>query len=255
MLIACFPQATIQRLNLSHPSTTLESLRMRYESFVKLETRLPTSLRFPPSLYLDDHSEQLTSVLQQRPPLDTTSTSDSLKQTVDDEALKLALFGWQAETEHGLKLATCNACFRRLGLWLYVPRENADGSSEEKEAIVSRLNLVEDHRSYCPWINKSSQSGETTSQVGAPERTELAGWEILVKAIENARHTLGDYSDIESSTDIGISSSASTSLDKTERDAQDQERWTKIKKLKQVFRVKRAKGAAKETVFGLRTVG
>ncbi|MCJ1395643.1 hypothetical protein MMC18_008529 [Xylographa bjoerkii] len=245
--------ATIQRLNLTHPATTLEALRMRYESFVRLKIRLPTSLRYPPSLPLDDLSKQLISILH--PPLsfDVTTTLDN--GILDKEALKLALFGWQAETEHDLKLATCNACFRRLGLWLYLPREDVNGSSGQKEAIVSRLDLIEEHRSYCPWINESSQNGDPLPQAATPESAGFAGWEILVKVIQNVRHTLGDYSDFESSTDIGSRSSASTYLDKTARDAQDQERWAKIKKLKQVFRVKKAKGAGKETVSRPHTTG
>ncbi|MCJ1400563.1 hypothetical protein MMC11_003769 [Xylographa trunciseda] len=241
--------ASIQHLNLTHPATSLEALRLRYESFVNLKVRLPTSLRSPPSLPLDDVSKHFLSILHQS--RDVIDTLDN--QELDKEALQLALFGWQAETEHDLKLATCNACFRRLGLWLYLPRENANGDSGEREAIVSRLDLIEEHRSYCPWINGLSENGDTLSTKKTPESAGLSGWEILVKVIQNFRHISVNHSDVDIPADIGSPLSASTYLDKTVRDAKDQERWARIKKLKQVFRVKRAEGAGKRTVSGPHT--
>ncbi|MCJ1380124.1 hypothetical protein MMC17_003227 [Xylographa soralifera] len=243
--------ATIQRLNLTHPATTPEALRLRYESFARLKTRLPTSLRIPPCLLLDDLSKQFISSLPQ--PLDVASIPNNV--ILDKEALALALFGWQAETEHDLKIATCKACFRRLGLWLYLPNEDADGSSEERKSILSSLDLVEEHRPYCPWINELSQNGDTLPHGCFAESAGLAGWEILVKVIQNTRYTLKEYSDIEIPTNTEDPSSAGTYLDKTVRDAHDQERWARIKKLKQVFRVKRAKGAGKEIVSGPHTAG
>ncbi|MCJ1282409.1 hypothetical protein MMC26_001732 [Xylographa opegraphella] len=235
--------ATIQRLNLTHPATTLEALRTRYESFARLKIRLPTSVRAPASLPLDDLSKQFISFLQQ--PLGTANLPDNL--ILNKEALMLALFGWQAETEHDLKIATCNACFRRLGLWLYLPKENTNGSFEVKEPIMSHLDLIEEHRLYCPWVNVSSQNGDVVPQGVSPDSTGLAGWEILAKVVQNTRHTLNDFSDNELQTNTGSPSSANTHLDKSLRDAHDQERWAKIRKLKQVFRVKRAKGAEKDT--------
>ena len=247
-----FSQATIQRLNLTHPTTSLQALRVRYESFARPEIRLPTSLRIPPSLPLDDLSKQSTSFFNQS--LDTTNAPDNL--ILKKEALMLALFGWQAETEHDLKIATCNACFRRLGLWLYLPRENANGSSGgDKQSIMSRLDLIEEHRPYCPWINALSQNGDILPPGCSSESARLAGWEILVKVVQNIRHTSKEYSDVEIPTSTGSPTSADTYLDKAVRDAHDQERWARIRNLKQVFRVKRAKGVGKEIVSRHYTAG
>ena len=251
MLIVQFLQATIQRLNLTHPATTLEALRVRYESFARPKTCLPTSLRLPPSLPLDDLWQQFTSFLNQ--PLDTANMPDDI--ILNKEALMLALFGWQAEMEHGLQIATCNACFRRLGLWLYIPKENMNGSSNGKESIMSHLDLVEEHRPYCPWINESSQNGDMLSHGCSSESAGLAGWEILAKVVQNIRYTLKEYPDIEIPSTTGSSMSASNDLEKTTRDAHDQERWARIRKLKQVFRVKKAKGVGKEVVSRPRTAG
>ena len=244
-------EATIQRLSLSHPTTTLDALRARYESLKRLETRLPTSLRIPPSLPLDDLSKQFMVFSNQS--LDAANMSDS--PVLDKEAFMLALFGWQAETEHDLKIATCNACFRRLGLWLYLPKENSNGSSDETESVMSRLDLIEEHRPYCPWINESSQNGDILAYGYSPESTRLAGWEISANVVQNIRHTLKEYLDIEIPTNTGSPISASTNLDKAVRDAYDQERWSKIRKLKQVFRVKRTKRAGGGTVSKPHTAG
>lgn len=178
---------------------------------------------------------------------------------INTQALSLALFGWQAETDHISGLATCNACFRRLGLWLFKSKPSLDEDADDEEAVMSRLDVAGEHRDYCPWVNATSQSGDTQSKDGDAVVQKLAGWEILLQVIRNAHRTQGLR--IPSSPTLSTSmqedreseaGSITTTFTKPEnreaRDAKDKERWAKLKRLKQVFRVKRVKGTGKENL-------
>lgn len=101
-------------------------------------------------------------------------------------ALALALLGWtgsQDSASYGV--ASCSACFRRLGLWLYVAKPNTPSSSDPTSTAthdgdddVMKLDIVYNHRDYCPWINATSQSMPGTF-------TGLAGFEILLRLVRN----------------------------------------------------------------------
>ncbi|KAF3917948.1 hypothetical protein ABW20_dc0110257 [Dactylellina cionopaga] len=98
---------------------------------------------------------------------------DQLKQN----ALILALFGWaKDDNESSVEMVKCDACFRRLGLWLFVKRPSITEEDDEGGELssMSRLNVVSEHRDYCPWINASSQTGEHT------------GWETLLRILKSS---------------------------------------------------------------------
>lgn len=222
---------------------------------MKLKSQLPSSLKLPANFNFELSSRPLSSLLLESRIPDTSTNCGSPAQSLDEEALKFALFGWHAESEQNLQIATCDACFRRLGLWLFVPRARSQGSPGGREAIVSRLDLVEEHRSYCPWVNLSAQSARRGDLASKESSSEQAGWQMLARVIENAQNTASALMDDDEPTGLGSPLSTSTNIDKTLRDAQDQERWSKLKKLKQVFRVKRVKGAKKDEVVRPRTAG
>ena len=87
---------------------------------------------------------------------------------VIEPAFILALFGWANEEPSIPTLLTCSACFRRLGLWLF--KHPKRGALEDDNAMVSRLDVVGEHRDYCPWVNKESQGHEP-------------GWKALWKIV------------------------------------------------------------------------
>lgn len=171
---------------------------------------------------------------------------------INNEALTLALFGWQAEPSPIPALATCPACFRRLGLWLFKPASSASSPT------ISRLDVANEHRDYCPWVNPESQNPTPSSdqnQQPRPSNSDQAGWEILLRMINNnsaraERRSLSDMSEATGAAalDGGFASEVGSILSRTEtgdtkaRDARDRERWAKLKKLKQVFHVKRNRG-------------
>ena len=252
-LLTGYCLATIQRLPLVHPSTTLEGLRLRYESFVNLKADLPTSLRTPENIDIEALARLLSPTLLSAPSIEPSEDSQTIVSEINQRALKFALFGWQAESERGLELATCNACFRRLGLWLFVPRPDPGSPSGEKEAVVNRLDLVQEHRSYCPWINASAQSGGLKPSVIDDQAKELAGWEMVLRVIENLQYTQPPEND--SLVTLGRPMSASTDLDRAAKDAKDQERFAKFKKLKKAFTIKKVKRVEKEIVVRPSTAG
>lgn len=123
---------------------------------------------------------------------------------------------------------------------------------------MSRLDVVAEHRDYCPWVNAESQSLKPIHNYKQTPRSSIsdeAGWVILVRMINNtvpaqrlpkiftssADSTI-DTPDVTGEVDISLIEVT----DNMARDARDRERWARLKKLKQVFQVKM--GKAKGTV-------
>lgn len=122
---------------------------------------------------------------------------------------------------------------------------------------MSRLDVVAEHRNYCPWVNAESQSLTPIhdhKQTPQSSISDEAGWEVLVRMINNTvpaerRSTIPTLATDSTMAVAGGASEVGSLLsevtDNTARDARDRERWARLKKLKQVFQVKRgkAKGA------------
>ena len=169
---------------------------------------------------------------------------DALPKPINKQALTLALFGWRADLDHTVSVATCNACFRRLGLWLYQPYLGPD------EPTVNCLDVVDEHRDYCPWINGLSQGGSQESLKNESVAAELAGWEVLIQSLRNLHQTKMMLSSTSSDGMDGTADEVDSLQDVVEdlvtRDAKDKERWAKLKKLKEVFQIKRVKGSGNQ---------
>lgn len=259
---------TIHRLPLAHQNTALTNLRLRYESLAAMSTELPSNISTPPSVDPAKLSDQASSFLvspSQPSATPITSANPETQAPIDAPALMLAVFGWQAEPSTIQGLASCAACFRRLGLWLFKPNSrpsSPDGSSPS----MARLDAVAEHREYCPWINASSQGGGSNETHQNPPQTstaDLAGWELLLRAINNTQRSRRDAAGLsprdeqrvdgamdvisESNADAAslgsnVTAADAQSRDTLARDEKDKERWAKLKRLKQVFHVKRGKG-------------
>lgn len=115
---------------------------------------------------------------------------------------------------------------------------------------MDRLDVVGEHRDYCPWINPLSQNGTASRRTSLDG---LAGWQVLWRGL-NARTLHKRYEtaavvpatprplDDTASEVVSVADSTSTTTDKASRDEKDKERWAKLKRLKQVFHVKTRKG-------------
>lgn len=224
-----------------------------------MSSDLPSSLSTPSAFTLTSLSDYLVLVLN--PPSTaatitsaaTSPTESSSTPSINREALTLALFGWQAEPSPIPGLATCHACFRRLGLWLF------KYTSPPSSPSMTRLDVVAEHRDYCPWVNPDSQSLAVTShdqhQPNTPgsSTSDLAGWEILSRVVNISAHLSRIENGARPSSPMEVNgvdgdgeSEAVAVLDEVGNnkatDVKDRERWAKLKKLRQVFHVKRGKG-------------
>ncbi|KAK6354896.1 hypothetical protein TWF696_004026 [Orbilia brochopaga] len=100
---------------------------------------------------------------------------DIIEDHPKNNALIMALFGWaKDDNEASVEMVKCDACFRRLGLWLFVKRPSTAEEDGDEFSSMYRLNVVDEHRDYCPWINAASQTGEH------------AGWEILLRILKSS---------------------------------------------------------------------
>ena len=261
---------TIQRLPLAHRVTAIDNLRQRYQSLLTMASELPTDPSTPEGFNISDIHARMAPLIRSSPPNHPTdgakaavhNPSDSIAGTasplpVSTSALTLALFGWQAEEGHISGLATCTACFRRLGLWLFkTPPDPASQSS------MNRLDVIGEHRDYCPWINGLSQTGTSSRRTSLDG---LAGWQVLLRAVnaitQHERNECGMIS-AETVTDLdgaasevgSVLSLATISRGRKDEDERDKERWAKLKRLKQIFHVKtgkRKEGATNKTDQGL----
>ncbi|KKK13731.1 hypothetical protein AOCH_003356 [Aspergillus ochraceoroseus] len=249
--------ATIHRLPLANPDTAISGLQTRYSHLLKMADKLPSLV----DLQLPEHwdLQAIISVLPlegfqglesqvettpTQPPAGGDESQQRELQTsthpepaVNESAFVLAFFGWDSVADGAVGLAGCGACFRRLGLWMYKPRQDGKSSAHDP------LDVVNEHMEYCPWINGKTQSG-----TGKPsEKMEglRSGWELLaqglkVKHLRYIRSTepIGSRAGSEAPS-VGDSVAEETSDDT--KKAKDREWWAKIRRMRQVLNVKSPK--------------
>ena len=254
---------TIHRLPLAHEAAALEGLQHRYQSLNAMASYLPPTLHIPEGLETSKLTELATSIPQQgtspRTPIvtpakgsaDTSVRPSKSPPDIIVPAFTLALFGWQAEEDHIPGLATCTACFRRLGLWLFKPSSD----DPDSQSSMDRLDVIGEHREYCPWVNVLSQNGVSRRS----SLDGLAGWEVLLRHVRNRvihrsdemkeKRGEAEKENIDSASEVAsiIGTDMTDAEEKAAMDQKDEERWAKLKRLKQVFQVKRKSGRAIRT--------
>ncbi|KAI0999921.1 hypothetical protein K3495_g8275 [Podosphaera aphanis] len=175
---------SIFTLPLNHPPTTIINLKERYEELKASGDYLPYmhNLRTPPEFNIEKVLRQLPENFF--PP----GSSERLKPITNSDkvAFSMALFGWQGykHERFGAQLhsASCNACFRVLGLWIFKSKEMSDGGEEVRGATMNCLDLVAEHRAYCPWKNSASQSRDQYEEL-SPDA--LPGWKIVLQTLKS----------------------------------------------------------------------
>ncbi|PGH08238.1 hypothetical protein GX51_01392 [Blastomyces parvus] len=251
---------TIQRLPLTNPETAVNGLHARYLNLARLESELPlidnieppsnlnldeTISMLPPTFLGDKLERETHSISTDNPTQPTTENDDSQANISSQEigvelnraAFVLAAFGWDASPDVGAGLATCGACFRRLGLWMYKPKE--DGSV----SVYTKLDVVGEHMDYCPWVNPKTQSGGGKPVLHGFNGKPQSGWEILSQAIKtmHRRRTRCDVpstSATVTSQDV-LASPAEAKVDDDEtQKLRDREWWTKLRRVRQSLQVK-----------------
>ncbi|KAL8991689.1 MAG: hypothetical protein Q9169_007744 [Polycauliona sp. 2 TL-2023] len=266
---------SIHRLPLVQHATTLQLLRHRYESLNLISSCLPSNISTPPTLNVSKLIPHLFHILHptpQRPsatdhPSSPTSSPASKSSktfdppTINPRALTLAILGWQADTTAPIPgIANCETCYRRLGLWLYKsapsspiasppssPTSSPTSLQQASTPIITRLDPTSEHRDYCPWINIRSQTRTSILTDG-----DLPGWSILQNMVLSLRPPGGlqytpspvnGVGNVKGVAGNGTNGAEEGDVSKEEEiktiEERDKERWARLKRLKQVFRIKK----------------
>ncbi|KAL8715790.1 MAG: hypothetical protein Q9220_000457 [cf. Caloplaca sp. 1 TL-2023] len=251
---------TIHRLPLAHQSTTLSTLRQCYDSFTAISTALPSNISHPPDLNLKKITPHLQQILYPPDPkpsnLPSSPPPPQPSPTINHPALLLSLTGWQADTHSPVPgIATCTACFRRLGLWLYTTPPTSPlpstSSPSSPTRVINHLDPLTEHRDYCPWINARAQARPILPSSNTQEKeVSLPGWMVLRDMCLMLRPPGGFSSNIQQALIAGVNGKGGENgtVDPGEgeggeevksKEERDKERWARLKRLKQVFRVRR----------------
>ncbi|KAL1841642.1 hypothetical protein VTJ49DRAFT_6748 [Mycothermus thermophilus] len=211
---------SLLRLPYPNPKLALQGLRQRYDELCERGPFLPyeSSIRLPSTLNLDTVISHLPPDFFTHPPPPatqnkTTSSTDSSNNnnisasasstpSINRSALALALLGWQSLTHPQLgtpvpNSASCHTCLRRLGLWMFRPRDPAadaqnnssssSPSSASSRPLMDHLDPLREHRFFCPWKNPAAQRNPAARPLGgaAGEQRDMAAWEVLVVGLRN----------------------------------------------------------------------
>ncbi|KAL1976179.1 hypothetical protein VTN31DRAFT_2461 [Thermomyces dupontii] len=238
--------ATIHRLPVTNPDAAINALQQRYIKLVTIKPQLPSreTIQTPEALDLseiikilppDFVKHEMFQEGQDLSPKDAGTNNPA----IDETSFAFAFFGWDVVKDGSSGLLECRACFRRLGLWLYRPKE--DG----KEAIYQKLSVADEHMDYCPWINGVAQSG--TGKPGETAENLASAWEILAQNIRVKHRRLITSTAGSSESFPSVSTtprgSETGSVDFGTPDdpalkAKDREWWAKIRRVREAFHVK-----------------
>lgn len=203
------------------------------------------NLSTPPEFDLDTILSQLPTDFFGASPTDA-QTETNQPPEINKVALVMALFGWQGNTNVGSSdqsgMVSCNACFRSLGLWLFRSKEVNEAGEEVVGAAMNCLDVVRQHREYCPWSNAASQNGQHPNT--KPSTRAKAGWEVVLRVIKNdfyVRTNNDPQRPVSQSSPDRISELSEFGEDiddadaRSIRDEKDKERWARLRRVKSLF--------------------
>ena len=219
-------------------------------------------MRTPPDFDLD----LILSYLPNNFFVSPDTSEDVPPAKVNKVAFTMALFGWQGYKHERLGVqsgsVSCQACFRVLGLWIFKSKEINEAGEEVANPVVNCLDIVKEHRDYCPWRNAASQNGQKATE--SPECTTLAGWEIVLRVLKNdhylrhgnemqaARASMPVASKPVASDDAvsEIHSTPEEDEDAKSRDEKDKQRWARLRRVKSLFDTKGGKKGKRAESLG-----
>lgn len=227
--------ATIHRLPLTNPDTAINALRERYLKISKTRDQLPSkeTIELPEQLSIEEIISILPPDFLETTKGDSTQKGNTSVEEIDYRSFVFAFFGWDVVKDGSSGLLECRACFRRLGLWLYKPKE------EGKEPVYDKLPVHSEHMDYCPWINGTAQSATATA-ADKPEGL-LCGWQILAQGIrtKHRRRVKATITPREATpVDSDTLSLDSTATDEATQRAKDKEWWSKLRRVREALHVK-----------------
>jgi hypothetical protein len=233
----------IYRLQVVRPSIWQPELRKRFLTLLDIGDAITgVTIQAPEDgsarLLLDDLPNAIMSPEERSKP-------------ASKKALDLALCGWRGSVESGNQLLHCDACFQRIGLWMYQPEyiashrrpdEAADGDEITISEDHSGLDIVELHREHCPWRSADSQCatgslhGLNASQILQKIATTCAR-DHRRRSDDKSRHVAAAQDDERDDDHAPASERPAVSREEVAR--QDKERESRLRKLKNLFNIKR----------------
>ncbi|KXT07498.1 hypothetical protein AC578_486 [Pseudocercospora eumusae] len=218
----------IYRLPVVRPSVWQPELRERFRSLRDISSSIDkVKIRS-----LDDSSAKMLKDLP------TTILEDHAANSVAERAFTIAMHGWRGSNEAGNDLLECHACFQRVGLWMYQPdyrssrrSNNDDEANSENSAIID---LVELHRDHCPWRNPATQ--RASGSLSGLHAIEILHRVVSTCARDHRRRSQ-EYEPADVPQDEAPESTRILSREEIIR--QDKERESRMRKLKNLFNIKR----------------
>ncbi len=178
-----------------------------------------------------------------------TTTSQPIE--INKPAFLMALFGWEGHVHDrlGAQLdsVSCQACFRVLGLWLFKSKKVNEVGEEVVGPVVNGLDVVMEHREYCPWRNAASQNGHSSTKTST---STMSGSEIILRVLKNdyclRMANEGGKPMKHASTDNIHDDANILDMDDDEdarsiRDEEDKRRWARLRRVKSLFDTKGGK--------------
>lgn len=232
----------IYHLQVVRPPVWQPDLRKRYQSVlgirnaiqdVKLATREE-----------DSTSQLIAKTLLRDLPNDVLGVSDLVPEvTMSTKALEVALCGWRGSREAGNELLHCDACFQRIGLWMYQPgyrpagSATEDGNSEEDRTI----DCIEMHRDHCPWRNPATQkaSGSLRGQNAASILHRVVSTYARDQRRRSNEYASSQNGDSAEPDPSDAMAAETPEYSKEDVAREDKERESRLRKLKRLFTVKR----------------
>lgn len=230
----------IYRLPVVRPALWQSDLRKRYESLLATAPSIIT-IRVKEPLSDDPVFESSRSLLGD---LVEILGSREMDKDCGQKALRIAMHGWGGSSESGTSLLQCDACFQRIGLWMYQPYyrppHRTEGGEIENAGEPTTVDLLEMHRDHCPWRNAETQCARDSLH-------GLNACQILARMVANAARDHRRRSREQAGIDVVAEEEAQIESSKTppvirsreEIARKDQELESRIRKLKTLFTFKR----------------
>ena len=228
----------IYRLQIVRPSIWQPELRKRYQSALAIRSAIQDVT--VKTVCKDDPKILPIQRLLLELPQDLVEASNASENVSrSEQALEIAMHGWRGSKESRSELLNCDACFQRIGLWMYQPdyRPANTGSDDEEAGDKAFIDLVEMHREHCPWRNSATQKASGSLK-------ELNACQIFPRVVSTYARDQRRRSD-EQTANGGIADDAAPvpqctpRLSRQEIMEQDKERESRLRKLKAMFTIKR----------------
>ena len=232
----------IYHLQVVRPSIWQPQLRQRNISALVMPRAIErVKLR---SLERNGSSSLTSERLLKDVPHDVLSDHRAMSQAAQINALDIALHGWRGETESGTQLLHCDACFQRIGLWMYQPdyRPAHSKPDDEDSQDAATIDLVEMHRDHCSWRN-------ATTQKASGSLSGLNACQILLRVVSTYAREQRRRSDEKSGAVLNDQPGQQNAtenvteelpvLSREEVAQKDKERESRLRRLKSLFTIKR----------------